>query len=161
VVELGRAGGDVMECEYVWVGVMSLQPQNNPGVSHSVEVDPEDENFVVTGGSLQPPKYPLEWHEVEELVGEVMVGIGCDVLTLLVVVVISSLHPNQPGVLQVEVVVVLVLVVDPELVVVSSRQPHQPGVLQVEVRVFVLVEDVDVVVALLLLPVTSFHSGQS
>jgi len=56
--------------------------------------------------------------------------VGRVVLLLLgVVVVVSSLHPNQPGVLQVDVdvVVVLVLVVV-EVVVVSSKHPHHPGV---------------------------------
>jgi hypothetical protein len=58
--------------------------------------------------------------------------VGRVVLLLLeVVVFVSSLHPNQPGVLQVDVdvvVVVLVLVVVPEVVVVSSKHPHHPGV---------------------------------
>ena len=49
--------------------------------------------------------------------------------------VVAYKLPNQPGVLQVEVEVVLVEVV----VVVSSRQPHQPGVLQVSVLVLVYV----------------------
>jgi hypothetical protein len=79
----------------------------------------------------------------------------------LLVVVVSSLHPNQPGVLHVEVVVVEVLVLVDVSDVVSSRHPHQPGVLQVDVRVCILVEDVDVVLALLLLPMVSFQRGQS
>ena len=76
--------------------------------------------------------------------------------------VVSSLQPNQPGVLQVvdfDFVVVLVdvmvtvtisVVVEVLLVVVvSSKQPHQPGVLQVDVLVvfvidFVEVEDTEV-----------------
>lgn len=67
-------------------------------------------------------------------------------------VVVGSLHPNQPGVSQVvvEVVsVVLVLVAVPVVVVLSSKQPHQPGVLQVLVRVctFEVVVVVDVVVS--------------
>jgi hypothetical protein len=67
------------------------------------------------------------------------------------VVVVGSLQPNQPGVLQVVVVDTDVLVVVLEIVLVvfvdvldSSRQPHQPGVLQVVVRV--LVEKVEVLV---------------
>jgi len=56
---------------------------------------------------------------------------------------VSSLQPNQPGVLQVEVDVVVVdddvVVVGPP-VVLSSKQPHHPGVLQVSVRVLVDVE---------------------
>jgi len=61
------------------------------------------------------------------------------------VVVVGSLQPNQPGVLQVEVEVddvlveVVVVVVGPD-VVFSSRQPHQPGVLHVSVLVRVDVE---------------------
>jgi hypothetical protein len=59
-----------------------------------------------------------------------------------VVVVTLSLQPNQPGVRQVVVVVVVtsVDVLVPPVVVVSSKQPHQPGVLQVSVRVRLLVE---------------------
>ena len=61
------------------------------------------------------------------IVGEVMLAVGFDV-ELLLVVVTSSLQPNQPGVLQVEVdvVVVVVDVVVVAVVVVSSRHPHQP-----------------------------------
>jgi len=61
------------------------------------------------------------------------------------VVVVGSLQPNQPGVLQVVVVeidVELVLVLILVLVVFvlvddSSKHPHHPGVLQVSVRVCV------------------------
>jgi len=56
------------------------------------------------------------------------------------VVVVGSLHPNQPGVLHVEVELVTEVKEELLLVVVAlSRQPHQPGVLQVEVRVRVVV----------------------
>ena len=91
-------------------------------------------------------------------------------LLLLSVAVFSSLQPNQPGVLQVDVdvdvVVTGTLVVGLEVVdVSSSRHPHHPGVLHVEVRlrVFVVVVDVDggEVAVLLLFPSTSFQSGQS
>jgi hypothetical protein len=86
------------------------------------------------------------------------------------VVVILSLHPNQPGVLHVVVVVVDVVVVvveDGLVVVVSSKQPHQPGVLQVSVRVLVFVdvdELLEVVVSVPLLSyifqfAQSLHSG--
>jgi len=53
---------------------------------------------------------------------------------------LSSLQPNQPGVLHVDVdeVDVDFDVVDP-VVVVSSKQPHHPGVLHVSVRVRVLI----------------------
>jgi hypothetical protein len=82
----------------------------------------------------------------------------------LVVVVVSSLQPNHPGVLQVEVVVVVVVLVEVTgfVVVVSSKHPHQPGVWHVDVRVLVFVEeDVVEVEDSVLLPVTSFQSGQS
>lgn len=76
---------------------------------------------------------------VEVLVDVVMVGLG---VAPVLEVVVGSLHPNQPGVLQLVVVeVASVVVADVEVVVVvvdSSRQPHQPGVLQVAVRVRVL-----------------------
>ena len=66
----------------------------------------------------------------------VMVGVGA---ALALEVVVGSLHPNQPGVLQLVVVeVALVVVAEVEVAVVvveSSRQPHHPGVLQVDVRV--------------------------
>ena len=80
---------------------------------------------------------------------------------VLVVIVVLSLQPNQPGVKQVVVVVVRtsVDVLVPVVVVVSSKHPHQPllyvrntknsqsacvvetyGVLQVSVRVRLLVD---------------------
>ena len=73
------------------------------------------------------------------------------------------MHPNQPGVLHVVVVAVLVgEVVVVVTIVLSSRQPHHPGVLHVDV----LVRDVVVVVEVVV--VTSdpllrknFHSSQS
>ena len=56
------------------------------------------------------------------------------------VVVVGSLHPNQPGVLHVDVEVVEELEDKVVVaVVVLSRQPHQPGVLHVDVRVRVVV----------------------
>ena len=118
----------------------------------------------VVEGSLQP-NHPGELQVVEVLVGGVRVAVGVETMLLLVVVlVVSSLHPNHPGVLHVEVVVVvvvLVLVVIPDVVVVSSRHPHHPGVRHVDVRVCVLVVVVVEVVVPVLLPVTSFHNGQS
>lgn len=103
-----------------------------------------------------------------QVVDEVLVAVGTVELEVveIFVVDVSSLHPNHPGVLQVAVdvvvVVVLVLVALPSVVVVSSRQPHHPGVWHVVVRVRVLVDvDDSEAVVLLLLPVTSFQSGQS
>lgn len=77
------------------VVVLSLQPKKMPGVS---QVGEEEEGEVVVG-SLQPPKKPGEVHVVDVLVGDVIVKVGSG--ALLVVVVISSLQPNQPGVLHV------------------------------------------------------------
>lgn len=147
----GRGGAEVMEWDEsfvletetdVEVEVGSLQP-NQPGCSQVVVA-------------------------VVLVVEEVEVGVcGTEVL-LLLVVVFSSLQPNQPGVLQVEVEVDVVvtgtLVVGLEVVdASSSKQPHQPGVLHVEVRLRVFVVEVDgaEVAVLLLLPSTSFQSGQS
>ena len=66
------------------------------------------------------------------------------VASLVLVVVVGSLQPNQPGVLHVELEVLDVLVVDVVVVVVvSSRQPHHPGVWQVVVRVLVEVKELD------------------
>lgn len=79
----------------------------------------------------------------------------------MVVVVVGSLHPNQPGVLQVDVEVEVVEVV--VMVVESSRQPHQPGVLQVSVRVKVGDVVVAVVVVVISEPLLrkNFQSTQS
>jgi hypothetical protein len=78
-------------------------------------------------------------------VGRVVVTVGAGVA---VVVVVGSLHPNQPGVLHVVVVAVdvgedVVVVV---VVVLSSRQPHHPGVSHVDVLVYAVVVEVVVVV---------------
>ena len=106
-------------------------------------------------------------------------GVGEGVETLLdvvvvVVMVIGSLQPNQPGVSQVEVLVVLVEVVVVSEVVVSSLQPHHPGVWHVVVRVaeVVVLELEEVVVSVPLLSkyfqlkqsthsVSCLHSGRS
>jgi len=57
-----------------------------------------------------------------------------------VVVVVGSLQPNHPGVWQVDVEELLLLLVEVVIVVEavvvdSSKQPHQPGVLHVSVLV--------------------------
>lgn len=127
--------------------VESLQPPKKPG---DVQVVEEVGGEVVTGsvGSLQPPKKPGDVHVVETVlvvvVEDVGVGVGTAVLEGVagVVVVVLSLHPNQPGVLHVVVVAVdvVLLVAVPVAVVVSSRHPHHPGVLHVSVLVRVLVD---------------------
>lgn len=107
------------------------------------------ENMLV--GSLQPPNQPRWLHDavvvdmgiVEvRLTVFVMEGAGAAV-GVVDVVVVWSLQPNQPGVLQVEVDVEVVELEEVVVVVVSSRQPHQPGVLQVVVLVLVLVDEDD------------------
>jgi len=119
---------------------------------------------VVVGS--EHPHHPGVLQDVVEVedVCDVFVAVGWEE-PLLAVVAVLSLHPNQPGVSQVdvdEVVVVLELVVLPEVVVVSSKHPHHPGVEQVEVRVLVRVEvEVAVVLLSLLFPVTSFQRTQS
>lgn len=85
------------------------------------------------------------------------------VRVLDVVTVVSSLHPNQPGVLQIDVVYVVVLVADVKFDVVDgSKQPHQPGVLQISVlvRLAALVLVVLVVVSVPLLS-KNFQVSQS
>lgn len=118
--------GCVVVTGTVLADVLSLQPQNLPGVRHVVLVG------VGAGDEI----------------GRVVVTVGAPVWSVVVVVVVLSLQPNHPGVLQVLVVDVDVVVSVVVVVVVSSRHPHQPGVWQVAVRVFVLVdvEDDEVVV---------------
>jgi hypothetical protein len=100
----------------------------------------------------------------------VTIGAGAalgDVIVVVRVNVVGSLHPNQPGVLQEVVVNVLVMVVVGVcgfVVVDSSRQPHQPGVLQVSVRVCDVVLEgllVALVVVSLLLLSKNFQLKQS
>ena len=103
--------------------------------------------------SLQQPKKPGCRHEYElvvdvicaDVAGGVSDGAGTAVPT---VVVVGSMQPNQPGVLQVVVVEVLDEEVVEVVVVVSSRQPHHPGVLHVVVRVLVEVDELEVDVLL-------------
>ena len=145
-------GGEVIGCDVVFL-LSSLQPQNLPGVAH-----------VVLG---------LLLGLVLGLVlgGEVEVGIKLVDVTgreaLVLVVVTSSLQPNQPGVLHVVVVAVVVVVVDVvvelDVVVVSSKHPHHPGVWHVVVlvRVFVDVDELDVVVLSVPLLSYIFHLAQS
>lgn len=142
--EVDITGGAVIVCKYVRSVVVA--------------------RFVVLG-SLQPNQ-PGVLQLVDVLASGVEVTVGEGVMIVVeVVVVISSLHPNQPGVLHVEVDVVVVggvvVGVTPVAVVVSSRHPHHPGVLHVDVLVCTLVVVVTDVVVVVLLPVTSFHSGQS
>lgn len=95
---------------------------------------------------------------VDVVVVTVEIGTAVDVvIVVLTVVVTGSLHPNQPGgVLQEVVLIVLVIVVRID-VVVSSKQPHQPGVRHVAVRVLVevLVEEDELLVVVLSVPLLS------
>jgi F0F1-type ATP synthase membrane subunit c/vacuolar-type H+-ATPase subunit K len=103
------------------------------------------------------------------LVSDVVVRVDAgsalgDVIVVVRVMVVGSLQPNQPGDLQEDVVIVLVMVVVGVVVVDSSRQPHQPGVLQVSVRVCEVVLDgllVLLVVVSLLLLSKNFQLKQS
>ena len=86
--------------------------------------------------------------------------VEASLVVVLLSVVVLSLQPNHPGVLQVDVeedVVEVVVVTG----VVLSRQPHQPGVSQVDVRVRVrvvaVVEGEDVVVVSVPLLSYIFH----
>lgn len=98
-------------------------------------------------GSRQPNQ-PKSWQvaDVVDEIGVVMVGAG---VTMLLEVV-ESWQPNQPGVLHEDVVEVVEVEVDvaeaPVVVAVGSLQPNQPGVLQVDVVVVVVLVVVVVVV---------------
>jgi len=84
----GRAGGDVIGCDIVDVAVLSLQPQNKPGVLHSTVV--VEEGGMVVVGSLHPPQKPGDWQDVvgaEKLFVEV--GVNAPLVLVVVVVVLS------------------------------------------------------------------------
>jgi hypothetical protein len=146
------------------VDVASLQP-HHPGVSQVAEDEGDglDDDVAVELGVELAGELVMTALLLVAGISEVGVTIGAgaaegEVMVVVRVMVLGSLQPNQPGVLQVVVVSVLVIVfveVVDVVVVDSSRQPHQPGVLQVSVRVceVVLEETVDllVVVSLLLL----------
>lgn len=88
----GRTGGAVIGCDLVEVAVLSLHPQNKPGVLHFV-VDVEEGGFVVVVvvGSLHPPQNPGDWQEVVGI-DELLVDVGVKaslVLAVVVVVVLS------------------------------------------------------------------------
>jgi hypothetical protein len=138
---------------------LSRHPPNHPRVEQWCDTAGGFGETVDEGGSRQSPNQPGWWQEelegtgVGDEVGVTVIG-GAGVALadeVADVVVVESLHPNQPGVLHVEVEVELVIdvedVVVVVVVVVSSRHPHQPGVLQVEVRVrvVVLVDEEEVV----------------
>ena len=135
-------------------GSLSRQPKKKAGVWQCLDVVDDLKAAELEVLSWQPPKNPGLWQDVEtgnvaDAAVEVRLADGAGE-AVAEDVVVGSLHPNQPGVLQVDVVDVLdedelVVVV---LVVVSSRQPHQPGVSQVVVRVLVEVEELEEVVVL-------------
>lgn len=139
-----------LECDDL-VACLDLSKHINPKKPSDVQVVVEAVleaidvlTRVLDGGSSpskQSPNHPGYLHDVvvgREVVVNVAVGTGramCDVVFSSS----PSLHPNQPGVLQVDVDdVVVVDVFFVAVVVGSSRQPHQPGVLQVSVLVLVL-----------------------
>jgi hypothetical protein len=98
VVLEGRTGGAVIGCDIVEVlVVLSLHPQNKPGVLHFV-VDVEGEGFVavavvvmaVVVGSLHLPQNPGDWQEVVGI-DELLVEVGVKAPLVLVVVVVVVL----------------------------------------------------------------------
>ena len=118
-----------------------MQP-HQPGVAQEVEpdVDEDDAGELSVELIVELTIEVLGSAVLVAGVSEVVVRVGAgsalgDVIVVVRVIVVGSLQPNQPGVLQEEVVIVLVIVVVEVVVVDSSRQPHQPGVLQVSVRV--------------------------
>ena len=160
--------------------VLSQQPQKKPGVWHvlvdvasgqsgcsHVVVAGSDESWssvvvvVDVVSSQQPQKCPGVLQMDEEMVEMPMVvvlslqpnhpgvlQVDVDVVvvvgSVVVVVVVLSQQPNQPGVLHVDVEVDVVVETEVGPVVVVSKHPHQPGVSHVSVRVRVRVEVVDV-----------------
>jgi hypothetical protein len=114
------AGIDILLLVLVGGSSPSRQSPNQPGYSQDVVAVCDDEVVVAVGAGA----------------GDVV----CDVL-VEVFSPLSSLQPNQPGVLHVDVEEVEVedVVLVAPVVVDSSRQPNQPGVLQVSVRVRVLI----------------------
>lgn len=94
---------------------------NQPSDVHEVAVCVAVDAVVLKGGSSpsrQPPNQPGYRQDVLVAIDDVVVSVGAGagagvadcVLCLSVVVSSSSLHPNQPGVLQVELEVVCVVV---------------------------------------------------
>lgn len=122
---------------------------------------------VVVSSSSQQPHHLPGVSQVVVGVAVVVVDdddvVSCVVVAVVTVLVVLSLHPNHPGVLQVDVDVDVVVVIVETPVVVVSRQPHQPGVLHVDVRVRVRVVVVDVEVVVVSVPLLSyiFHWAQS
>jgi hypothetical protein len=117
--------------------------------------------LVVFASSQQPQNLPGVSQVEDE---DVLIVDVVDVVVISGSVVLS-LHPNQPGVSQVDVDVVEVVevVVIVAVAVVLSKQPHQPGVshVVVRVRVRVVVVAVDAVVVSVPLLSYIFHCAQS
>lgn len=156
-------GADVIAGVFVdW----SQHPQIAPGLWQVEEVGVATEPAVVVAAMLvvsRQPNHPGSWQLVLG-VAEAKVVVNVDAGSA---VVVGSLQPNQPGVLHVVVVAVVVgdVVIGVAVVVVvalSSRQPHHPGVSHVDVLVrdVVVVVEVVVVISDPLLR-KNFHSSQS
>lgn len=88
VVLEGRTGGAVIGCDIVEVEVLSLHPQNKPGVLHSVVDVGGGAVVVVVVGSLHPPQNPGDWQDVVGI-GELLSGVGVKAPLVVVVVVLS------------------------------------------------------------------------
>ena len=169
-------------------GSTQIKPNHSLDVHSCVVVGVSDSEVRVAGCLVEvveswQPNHPGDLHVVlevvcvateddrdEEAIVEVVVtvGAGAGVAKLLVmvvvsVVVISSLHPNQPGDRHVVVVMVSVVVTGTVILLVSSKHPHQPGVLHVSVlvRVVDVEEEEELVVVSVPLLSKNFHSKQS
>lgn len=106
------------------VVVGSLHPPNQPGVLHVLAVEPVLDAMVELGSELSTELDGALEASTDDPVEKVGAGEGEGLVMVVVLVVVTlSLHPNQPGVRQVVVVMVLVMVVVCT-VVLSSRQPH-------------------------------------
>jgi len=126
------------------------------GCAEGAGVAVNDDEPEVTVSSLQP-HHPRDEQDSRERDVDVLV-----VVSVVAVVVVGSLQPNQPGVWHTVVVGIVTGMLVEEgkpLVAVGSRQPHQPGVLQVSVLVFVNVADeLDVLVVVVPLLSKYFHA---
>jgi len=132
-VILGNAVLEVLE-------LGSLHP-HHPGCSQTVEVGLAEDGACVAEAGM-------------DVVGGVIVS---SAVVVVIVTLTSDLQPNQPGLMQLVVVYVVVIIGVVEVVVDdSSRHPHHPGVLHVDVLVYVVeLVVVDLVLVVVSLPLLS------
>ena len=142
------AGGEVMVVGVlVWCFFFlssSQQPKNIPGVLQTSSVVEVWVGVVLVLNVVvvpqSSPNHPclqdVVVAEFDAVVAAVVVEVVGARVVVVMVVFAASLQPNQPGVRQVVVVYVVVMMGVDE-VELGSRHPHHPGVLQVVVRVYV------------------------